>query len=207
MDQNCLTPQCATHCRVEHRGVYPTMESSSAVCITSRSQGHQISQENSAVCIPPRSQTPRCASHRRVKLHGVHHTEESKCKLRSQNQNLYESLGAFKGTIRRNPFRGQQFYHVRKDLKKKNFVAKTKTLTPRCDAHHRVEFFELCDQISRRNHNRIRKYFSLFIMKKMGDLEISWHTPFKFVVTNHCEIALKPWNYTYKQFRLLKKLI
>ena len=27
-----------------------------------------------------------------------------------------------KRTIRRNPFRGEQFYHVRKDLKNKNFI-------------------------------------------------------------------------------------
>ena len=97
------------------------------------------------------------------KLLGVHPTAGPKCTQRSQNQNLSESLGAFNGSIRRNPFRGEQFYHVRKDLKKKIIFAKTKILTPRCEAHRRVEFFELCDRISQRNRNRIQKYFSLFI--------------------------------------------
>ena len=35
-------------------------------------------------------------------------------------------------------------------------------MTPRCDAHCGVEFFELCDRISWQNRNRIRKYVSLF---------------------------------------------
>ena len=90
------------------RGVHPTAESNSEMCITPRSQGLQISQK-----------TPWCASYRRVRLCVVLPTAESKCTLRSQNQNLYECLGAFKGTIRRNP---EQFYHVGKDLKKKNFI-------------------------------------------------------------------------------------
>ena len=37
---------------------------------------------------------------------------------RSQNRNLWESLVAFKGTIKRIPCRGKLFYHVRKELKK-----------------------------------------------------------------------------------------
>ena len=41
-------------------------------------------------------------------------------------------------------------------------------LTPWCHAHCGVKFFELCDQISRRNRNQIRKYFSLFIRAQMG---------------------------------------
>ena len=54
----------------------------------------------------------------------------------------------------RNPFRGEQFYHVRNDLKKKILLfAKTKILTPGCDAHRGVEFFDLCDQISLQNRN------------------------------------------------------
>ena len=61
----------------------------------------------------------------------VHHTAESNCTPWSQNRNLWESMVAIKGTIRRNPFRG--------------------------------EFFELCEGISRRNRNRIRKYLTLFI--------------------------------------------
>ena len=52
------------------------------------------------------SQAPLCASYRKVKLCGVHHTAESNCTPRSQNRNVWESLVAFKGTIRRIPFRG-----------------------------------------------------------------------------------------------------
>ena len=76
------------------------------------------------------------------------HNAESKSKSKS--------LGALKGSIMRNLFRGKQFYHVRKDLKKLKFLfAKTKILTPRCATHCGVEFFELCDRISRQNQNRI----------------------------------------------------
>ena len=76
------------------------------------------------------SLTLLCASHRGVKRYashcGVKVTKVLKkpCsahKIR-QNQNLYESLGAFRGKIRRNPFRGEQFYHKRKDLKKFFFI-------------------------------------------------------------------------------------
>ena len=111
----CIPPwsqalRCASHRGVKVTkflkklcGVHPTMES------------------DSAVCFPLQSQTPRCASHSGVKLRGVLPTTKSSSAVcitpRSQNQNLYESLGAFRGTIRRNPFRSEQFYHVRKDLK------------------------------------------------------------------------------------------
>ena len=89
------------------------------MCITPRSQVIKISQKatpctihptaksSSAVCIAPQSQGPQCASHCVVKLH----TAESKLK------SLWFS-GCFKGTFRRNPFRGIHFYHERKDLKK-----------------------------------------------------------------------------------------
>ena len=64
-----------------------------------------------------------------------------------------------------------------KILRKKILFAKTKILTPRCAAHRGVDFFELCDRISRRNRNRIRKYFSLFIrgpdgFKSLKKLEV-----------------------------------
>ena len=118
--------------------------------------GHFSNQSDFAVCIPPQRRALRCASYCGVKLLGVHHTAKSKCTLRSQNQNLYESLGAFKGTIRRIPFRGEQFYHVRKDLKKNFLFAKTKILTRWCNAHCGVEFFKLCDRISQRNQNQVR---------------------------------------------------
>ena len=161
---------------LKFRGVHPTAEPSSPVCIIPRSQGYQLSQKtplcashrgvklcsvhptaesSSAVCILPLSQAPPCESHREVKLRGVHHTVESSstvcippqsqapwcasyrgvmlvcflprsqaprcdahCTLQSQNRNLWESLVAFKETIKRIPFRGKLFYHVRKDLKK-----------------------------------------------------------------------------------------
>ena len=61
------------------RGVHPTAESSSVVCISVHhtvESSDQNFSKSSTVCIPPRSQAPRCASHRRVKLH----TMESKLK-------------------------------------------------------------------------------------------------------------------------------
>ena len=118
----CIPPQsqtlqCASPRWVRLRGVHPTVESSSTMCIT------------------PWSQAQRCASHRWVKLCGVHHTVESNCTLRSQNRNLCESLIPFKGTIRRNSFKGEHIQHERKDLKNKFWLAKPKILTPRCDTH------------------------------------------------------------------------
>ena len=102
------------------RGVHPNAESSSAVCIITQSQGYQLSQKqlsgvhptaesSSAVCFQPRSQALWCASNRRVKLRGVHHTVESNCTPRCQNRNLWESLVAFKGAIRRIPFFGVKY--------------------------------------------------------------------------------------------------
>ena len=38
--------------------------------------------------------------------------------------------------------------------------AKPTILTPRCDAHREVEFFELCERISQWNRNRIQKYLA-----------------------------------------------
>ena len=113
--------------------------------------------------LSPRSQAPRCALHRRVKLRSVHHTAYSNSTPRSQNQYFCESLVAFKGTIRRNPFRGKHIYHDRKDFKKNFIFAMPKILTLRHHAHHEVEFFKFCYRISWRNRNQIRKYFSLFI--------------------------------------------
>ena len=71
----------------------------------------------------------------------------------------------------------------------KFWFAEPKVLTLRCHAHHGVEFFELRDQISRRNPNVFRKYFSLIIRAQMGSnhgkkcmSKISRHTPFKLIV-------------------------
>ena len=61
------TPRCASHHRVRLCGVLHTaVESSSAVCITLRSQGYQLSQK-----------TLLCVSRCRVKLRGVLPTAES----------------------------------------------------------------------------------------------------------------------------------
>ena len=85
------------------------------------------------MCIPLQSQAPRCASYRGVKLSGVFPTAESSSgvcitpwsqtahrgvKLHTGESNLWESLVALKGTIRRIPFKGKLFYHLRKDMKK-----------------------------------------------------------------------------------------
>ena len=104
-------------------GVHPTMESNSAVCITPRSQWskfvkklggvHPTTESSSAMCFPLQSQSWRCLSHFGVKLCYVHHTAESNCSPQSQNRNLCFSLVAFKGTIRRNPFRGEHIQYCK----------------------------------------------------------------------------------------------
>ena len=132
--------RCAAHQGVKLCSVHPTAES-----------GLLTFSKNSEVCIPLRYQAPRCASYRGVKLRGVLHTGESSsavcCTPGSQalrcashrgvklhtvesKSKFLESLVAFKGTIRRIPFRGEQLYHVRKDLKETFFFANTKILTP-----------------------------------------------------------------------------
>ena len=96
------TPWCAFPRGVILRDVHPSTESSDPNF-----------SKNSVVCTP-RSQDPGYASYLGVKLCGAHHTEESSCIPLSQNRNLWESLVAFKGTVRRNPFRGEHIYHERK---------------------------------------------------------------------------------------------
>ena len=78
-------------------------------CHTTESRNQNISK-NSAVCIPPHSQTPRCASHRWVKLNNV----ESESKI-----SLWLLL---KGKIRWNPYMGEHIYHERKYLNYKKWV-------------------------------------------------------------------------------------
>ena len=96
--------------------VHPTVESSSAVCITPRSQGQQISQK-----------TLQCASHRGVRLPGVLPTGESDSAVciipRSQNAHCGVKIKIctsiwvpLKGQSGEILFRGEQFYHVRKNL-------------------------------------------------------------------------------------------
>ena len=119
--------------------MHPTEESSSTVCFPRRNQVlrcashrrikctkflkklwgvHPTVESSSAVCIWPQCQATWCASHPRVKLRGVHHTVELNYTLRSQNRKFHWSLGALKGTIRRNPFMGEHIFHERRDLKK-----------------------------------------------------------------------------------------
>ena len=103
------------------------------------------------------------------KLRGVHPpTAESNWTLRSQtehcgvkieiNASLWLVLMGQKGEI----LLGMNTYYM-KDNIRRNFV-----LTLRCDAHRGVEFFYLCDWISWRNRNWIRKYLSLFIRGQDG---------------------------------------
>ena len=114
----------------------------------------------SAVCnIPRRSSlyTPqrrsqRYATHRGDDLSGVQHTAEINCTPRNQNRNLHLSMVAFKETIRRNPFRGEHIYHEKKDLKYKMLIFFL-LISEVCCTPRR----SLCDRISLRNPNRIRK--------------------------------------------------
>ena len=99
---------------------------------------HPTRSQFSAVCFTQRNPSPQCVS-----------------KM---------LLDAFKGTIRRNPFRGEHIHHERKALKHKKWVysTKSKILTLLCYAHCGGNIFEHGNQISQRNQNRIRKYVSLF---------------------------------------------
>ena len=128
----CITPQSQTPRCASYRGdklhsVHPNAESSSAACITSWSRDknfflklrsvHPTAMSDYAVCITSLSQTLRRASHHGVRLPGVHHTVKSNCTPQSQNRNICESLVGLKGTVERNPFRGEHILHERKDLK------------------------------------------------------------------------------------------
>ena len=69
----------------------------------------------------------------------------------------------------------------------KSGFTQPKFFTPQCHAHRGVEFFKLCNWISRRNRNRIRKYFTLFIRGPDGfeswkkwQSKISWTLPLKY---------------------------
>ena len=95
---------------------------------------------DSAVWCTQRSQlhhiyqkTPRCASHRRVELCCVLPTTETDFVVCIPPQSQAPQC------------------------------IPLKSRAPWCDAHRGVEFFDLCDQISRQNRNWIQKYFSLFI--------------------------------------------
>ena len=111
-------------CGVKLRGVMHTVESVTCqVSVWSEMLRLLfLCESSSSVCITPRSQAPRCASYRGVKFSDMHHTTESNCTPQSKNQILWESLVAFKGAIRRNPFRVEHIYHESKDLKKQILI-------------------------------------------------------------------------------------
>ena len=94
-------------------------------------------QQQSASC-----KFPRCVSYHEVELRGENYTAESSSAvcitLWSQNRKLWWSLAAFKGTIWRNPFMGEHFYHEKKDLKRNFFYL----------LGLKFEFFKLCYRIS-----------------------------------------------------------
>ena len=81
------SPWYASLCRDNLRGMHYTSESISRVCTT------------------PRSQSPRRVSHRGVNIGGMIHTSESESKI------LLVSY-FFKGTIRRNLFKGKHNYRT-----------------------------------------------------------------------------------------------
>ena len=132
-----------------------------------------------SLCTPQR-RSQRCATH---DLRGVQHIGEINCTPRNQNQNLHLTTITFKETIRRNTFRGEHIYHIRKDLKTFFWFAKKFFfISAVCNTPQR----QLCDRKSLRNRNWIRKYLSLFIRGPDGfeswkkwRSKISWHTPFK----------------------------
>ena len=74
------TPRCASYCAVRLHGVLHTGEAS-YTCASHRGAWfrgvHPTTESSSAVCITLLSQAPRCASYCGVKLPGVHHTSES----------------------------------------------------------------------------------------------------------------------------------
>ena len=128
---------------------------------------HHSAETISAVCITPSSQSLRCASHRKVNICCVHHSVESisaECIIprtpRSQTVHRGDQIEIFvclwllfKGQS------GEILLGVNTSTVCLNwwFVAKHTIWTPRCRAYHGVEIFELCDRISWRNWNQIRK--------------------------------------------------
>ena len=99
------TPRCDAHCRAWLCGVMHTPELDYAVGCTLRSQtSSNMSVFRVFVFVTPFDSVFRQTAHCGVKIE------------------IFESLVAFKGTIRRNPFRGEHIYHERKDLKTKYFI-------------------------------------------------------------------------------------
>ena len=145
----CIPPWSQTLRCASHRVVSDqNLSKNSAVCIPLLSQARQCASQ------PLQSQSWRCLSHCGVKLCYVHHTAESNCSPQSQNRNLCFSLVAFKGTIRRNPFRGEHIQYCKSWKKRieeffKNLVS-LKFWLYRVIHTTESNFFELSDRISRR---------------------------------------------------------
>ena len=117
------------------------------------------------MCFPPRSQTAHC---------GVKIEIFVNLWLLLKGQSGQTPLGV------NTSFMKDNVWIIKRGL------TKPKILTPRWHAHHRVEIVELYDWISRRNWNRIRKYFSQFIIGQDGfsswkklRSKILWRTPLK----------------------------
>ena len=119
----------SAHCQDDLSGVQHTAEIVSAVCCT------PLRSSPWCMCNIPRRWSQRCATHRRDDLSSVEHTAETNCTPRSQNQNLHLSQVAFNGTIRRNPFRGENICHERKDKSIKCLFTKNTFWSQRCAAH------------------------------------------------------------------------
>ena len=120
---------------------------------------------DSAVWCTPRSMTQRCDAHRGVRLGGGMHPAEFFEKLWS----LDTAVGCTPQTPRYKSHRGVWLWGVMHTAESDSTVG----CTP-------WSFLKI--RISRRNRNRTRKYFSLFIRGPDGfwiiQNRISWHTHF-----------------------------
>ena len=136
------TSQSATRqCANGYTCIHTAIKSADAMS-TLHAVEHQTAESNSAVCITPRSQT----AHRGVKI--------------EISVSLWLLLNGQSGEI----LLGVNTSIIKQKIwRKKIWYAKPKILTPQCHAHRGVGFIELYDGISRRNRNRVRKYFSMFI--------------------------------------------
>ena len=113
-------------------------QSDSAVCFLPRSQAprcvHHTTESSSPVCFLPRSQAPRCAAHRRVKIEN------------------FGSLRLFlKGHSGEILLRLITSIIKEKIWRKKFLFAKTKILSPRCDAHCETEPWSTISAKSKQN--------------------------------------------------------
>ena len=127
---------------------------------------HPTADTISAVCITLRRQSPRCATHRWDDLCSIQPSVETITGCATYHgDRLHTSMSksksscvssSSKGLIRGNPFRGEHIDHEWTDLKYKILLYWEKCFGV-------SGRWQLCDRISRRNRNRIRKCFNLFI--------------------------------------------